>query len=122
MAWVGCAADLMAALKTDAIATVLIVAFPLRLALIARCAGLRLSRGERLAAILPSWLAFLGDESAERRLARGLGLSVFVDALLVGLWPVWRQAALDVGAVVTNPQARAQIAMLLGDWKMIAHG
>jgi hypothetical protein len=30
MAWVGCAAILMAALKTDAFATVLIVAFPRR--------------------------------------------------------------------------------------------
>jgi hypothetical protein len=121
MAWVGYAAVLMAALKTDAFATVLIVAFPLRLALIARYAGLRLARGGRRAAILPSWLAFLGDETNERGLARGLGLSVFVDALLVGLWPVWREVALDVGTVVSNPQARANIAMVLGDWKMIAH-
>jgi hypothetical protein len=121
MAWVGCAAVLMAALKTDAFATVLIVAFPLRLALIARYAGLRLARGGRRAAILPSWLAFLGDETNKRGLARGLGLSVFVDALLVGLWPVWREVALDVRTVVSNPQARANIAMVLGDWKMIAH-
>jgi hypothetical protein len=67
---------------------------------------------ERLAATRPSWLAFLGDENNERRLVRGLGLSVFGDALLVRLWAVWRQAALDVGAVVTNPKARANIAMV----------
>jgi hypothetical protein len=70
MAWVGCTAVLFAALRADTFVTVLILAYPLRLALIARCAGLGIAQGGRRAAILPSWVAFLGDETDERRFAR----------------------------------------------------
>jgi hypothetical protein len=120
MAWVGYAAVLFAALRADAFATILILAFPLRLALIARYAGLRVARGERRAAILPSWVAFVGDETDERRFARGLGLSLFVDALLVGLWPVWRKVALDVRRLATDAWSRANISVVFQEWRMIA--
>jgi hypothetical protein len=120
MAWVGYAAFLFAALRADTFATILILAFPLRLALIARYAGLRVARGECRAAILPSCVAFLGDETDQRRFARGLGLSLFVDALLVGLWPVWREVAWDVSFPATNPWTRANISMVLQDWRTIA--
>jgi len=53
MAWVGCAAVLFAALRADTFVTVLILAFPLRLALIAGYAGLGVARGECRAAVLP---------------------------------------------------------------------
>ncbi len=121
MAWVGCAAVLFAALRADTFVTVLILAFPLRLALIARYAGIGVARGECRAAVLPSWVAFLGDETDERRFVRGLGLSLFVDALLVGLWPVWREVALNVGSLATDPRPRANISVVLQDWRMIAH-
>jgi hypothetical protein len=120
MTWVGCAAVLFAALRADTFVTVLILAFPLRLALIARYAGLGVARGECRAAILPSWVAFSGDETDERRFARGLGLSLFVDALLVGLWPVWREVALDVGLLATNPWAQANISKFLQEWRTSA--
>ncbi|HEX3447208.1 MAG TPA: hypothetical protein VHS97_03090 [Isosphaeraceae bacterium] len=120
MAWVGCAAVLFAALRADTFVTVLILAFPLRLALIARYAGLGVARGECRAAILPSWVAFLGDETDERRFVRGLGLSLFVDALVVGLWPVWREAALEVGSLAPDPWARVNSSVFLQDWRMIA--
>jgi hypothetical protein len=120
MAWVGCAAVLFAALKADTFVTVLVLGFPLRLALIARCAGLGIARGERRAAILPSWVAFSGNETDERRFARGLGLALFVDALLVGLWPVWRAVASDVGLLATNSAARVNISAVLQEWSMLA--
>jgi hypothetical protein len=120
MAWVGCAAVLFAALKADTFVTVLVLGFPLRLALIARCAGLGIACGGRRAAILPSWVAFSGNETDERGFARGLGLSLLVDAMLVGLWPVWRAVALDVGLLATNSAARANISVVLQEWSMLA--
>jgi hypothetical protein len=121
MAAIVYAAVLMAAYRADAFVTMFVMAFPFRLGLIAWFAGVRLARGERGAAVLPSWLAFLGDEKDERRFVRMLGLSLCVDALIVGLWPIWREGARDLGVLLTSPWVQPEYAPISSEWQFIAH-
>jgi hypothetical protein len=121
MAAIVYAAVLMAAFRADVFVTMLIVAFPLRLGLIAWCAGVRLARGERGAGGIPSWFAFMGDETDERSFVRALGLSLFVDALIVGLWPIWREAALDLGILMAIMWAQHDYMSFSREWQHIAH-
>jgi hypothetical protein len=120
MAWLGCFAVVFAAVRTDAFATVLILAFPDRLAQIVRSAGLRVARRERRAAILSSSFAFLGDPIDGRRFVRAPGLSQLVAAMLVDLRPVWRETAMNIGSLATHSSARANASTFLKDWRMIA--
>ncbi|HWE40399.1 MAG TPA: hypothetical protein VG406_27855 [Isosphaeraceae bacterium] len=44
-----------------------------------------------------------------------------MDTLLVGLWPAWREVALDLAALATDSRARSTFPAILRDLEDIAH-
>ncbi len=63
----------------------------------------------------------MGDKTDERRFVRGLGLSLFVDALIVGLWPIWREGARNLVVLMTSTRAQPDYASISREWQYIAH-